>query len=426
MPSYFAIGPLAVSPTIEAALAFASHGDWPRVVPAARRALAADPQDAMAHALLALALAHLEQGHDAVEAGRRAVAIDPEMAFAHYAHGWAQVEHGDFAAAERAAREALRIDPSGDAYALLAQVHLRQRRWKDALDVAERGLQVEPEHPACANLRALALGRLGRGDDAKTAMHEVLALDPDDAYAHANRGWLLLRQSNPDEALESFRAALRLDPTLDWARAGIVEAMKARNGLYRLMLQYSLWVDTLSTRSQWLLIFGLYFGARIVRAVLRQNPALLPLLGPLLGLYALFVLGTWIAHPLSNLILRISPVGRLALNRHETIASNAVGGCLAAAFVSGVLFLVSGVSAWFNVALVSALMLIPIGGAAQGHGTRAWRPLFIAVLVLAGCAATIAVLSFVRRDLVAMPLMIFIVGAFLYGWFANYLILKHQ
>jgi tetratricopeptide (TPR) repeat protein len=414
-----------VSSTIEAALAFASHGDWPRVVPAARQALAADPQDAMAHALLALGLAHLEQGRDAVEAGRRAVAIDPEMAFAHYAHGWAQVEHGDFAAAERAAQEALRIDPSGDAYALLAQVHVRQRRWKDALDVAERGLHIEPEHPACANLRALALGTLGRGDDARAAVHEVLALDPDDAYAHANRGWLLLRQSNPDEAIESFRAALRLDPTLDWARAGIVEAMKARNGLYRLVLQYSLWVDTLSTRSQWLLIFGLYFGARIVRAALRQNPALLPLLGPLLGLYGLFVLGTWIAHPLSNLILRISPVGRLALNRHETIASNVVGGCLAAALVSGVLFLVSGFSAWFNVALVSALMLIPVGGAAQGYGTRAWRALFIAVLVLGGCAATVAVLSFVRADLVAVPLMIFVVGAFLYGWFANYLILKH-
>jgi len=57
--------------------------------------LPAIPRIATAHALLALGLAHLEQGREAVEAGRRAVALDPDMAFAHYAHGWALLEHDD-------------------------------------------------------------------------------------------------------------------------------------------------------------------------------------------------------------------------------------------------------------------------------------------------------------------------------------------
>ena len=230
---------MATAP-LASAFAFASHGDWERVVPSARQALSADPQNAEAHALLALGLAHLEQAREAVQTGRRAVALDPESPFAHYALGWALLEHDDTSAAERSAREALRLDPDGSSYALLGHVLARQRRWQEALETAGRGLQVEPEHAGCANVRAMALGSLGRGEEARRAVTGVLTLDPDNAYAHANHGWLLLRQAKPDEALESFRAALRLDPSLDWARSGIIEALKARRGLYRLMLRYGL------------------------------------------------------------------------------------------------------------------------------------------------------------------------------------------
>src|ERR687895_2632988 len=81
-PARLSTGPedhLTMSSTLAAAFAFASHGDWARVVPAAKEALASDPQHAGAHALLALGLAHLEQGREAVDAGRRAVALDPEL-----------------------------------------------------------------------------------------------------------------------------------------------------------------------------------------------------------------------------------------------------------------------------------------------------------------------------------------------------------
>jgi tetratricopeptide (TPR) repeat protein len=357
-------------PTLEAAFEFASQGDWRRVVPAARQALAGDPEDATAHALLALGLAHLEQGDEAVEAGRRAVALGPDLAFAHYAHGWALLEASDVAGAERAAREALRLDPDADEHALLAQVHIRQRRWRDALDIAERGLSVDPEHAPSANFRALALANLGRADEAVAGVHEVLALDPDDAYAHANRGWLMLRQSRPKDALESFKAALRLDPTMDWARYGVIEAMKAHNSAYRLILRYSLWMSSLTPRAQWMVLLGLFFGARIARAVLRENPSWWPVLGPLIGAYLLFALGSWIADPLSNLFLRLHPDGRLALNRSETMASNIVGACLATALVSGVLFFITQAPPLGILAIDGAVMLIPIGGAVSVMQTK--------------------------------------------------------
>lgn len=412
--------------TIEAALVFAGHGDWRRVVPAARQAITADPEDANAHALLALGLSHLEETRGAVAAGRTAVALAPDLSFAHYAFGWALLESGDVGAAERAAREALRLSPDGDEHALLAQIHLRRRRWRDALETAERGLQTSPEHAGCANVRAVALANLGRSDEAMAGVHDMLAADPDDAYAHANHGWLFLRRSRPDEAMQSFQAALRLDPTLDWARAGMIEAMKARNLAYRLVLRYSFWAASLGGRAQWFLIIGAYLGSRVVRGALRENPALWPVLAPLLGLYFLVALGSWIADPLSNLILRLHPIGRLALNRVETIASNIVGICLLTALVASIAFLITGAGPAIVIALVSGLMLVPIGAAVKGHGTSAFRMLATGAGLLGLVGMTAIVSTPIDMRLALQATAAFSIGAFFFSFFANYQLLKHR
>jgi Flp pilus assembly protein TadD len=407
--------------TLDAAFTFASHADWARVVPAARQALAGDPENAIGHALLSLALAHLEQGKDAVESGKRAVALDPELAFAHYALGWAFLEHGESSGAERAAKEALRLDPDSDSYALLASVKARQHRWNDVLENVAKGLELNPEHAGCANLRAMALASLGRGDEAEAAVRGVLALDADDATAHANRGWLLLRQSDPEGALESFRAALRLDPSFDWARTGIVEALKARSGIYRLILRGSLWMGSLTARAQWMVLIGFFVFGRIVRALMRENPTWSPVLGPILGLYVLFVLMTWVADPLSNLLLRINPFGRLALRPHEILASNFVGACVALALVAILVFAGTRADAWLIVAASSAVMLIPIGGASKAYRTRAWWPLVAAAAVLGAFAVAAAVFAFSRPDFAGGALGLLLVGAFLFSWLANIL-----
>ena len=257
-------------------------------------------------------------------------------------------------------------------------------------------------------------------------MHDALAFDPDNAYAHANRGWLLLRESKVEEALESFRAALRLDPTMEWARTGIIEAMKARNGPYRLILRYQLWTGSLGTRALWGFVIGFFFVSRISRAMMRENPSLWPVFGPLVALYVLVAFGSWIAHPLSNLLLRLNPIGKLALNRAETATSNVVGACLASAAVAGLLFAATSATPWLILAIVSAMLLIPVGGAGRAHGTRAWRPLSIAVLILGACGAGAVMLAFAGASAGSTLFVAFLVGIFLYSWSASYLLLKYQ
>jgi len=414
-----------MSSNLEAALAFATHADWPRVVASARQALTAEPEDALAQALLALGLAHLEQSREAVEAGRRAVALAPELSFAHYALGWALLEHAEMKAAERCAREALRLDPDSHGYALLAQVHVRQKRWAEAIEAAEEGLQIDPEHAGCANLRALSLGALGRSDEAAAAMSNVLAVDPDDAFGLTNRGWLMLRQSRPQEALQSFREALRLDPTLDWARTGIIEALKARSALYRVVLRYELWVGSLTARAQWFLILGLFFGGRVVRASLRADPALWPVLGPVMALYIVVIFGSWIANPLSNLLLRVNPFGRLALSRAEKIASNVVGGCLLTAAFSLVAYATTSNAGWIVLTIVGVFLLVPIGGAARAHGSRAFRPLLIAAVLLGTCGTASALLVFLGVQAGNLLFAAFLLGTVVYAWGANVLLTRY-
>ena len=69
-------------------------------------------------------------------------------------------------------------------------------------------------------------------------------------------GWTLLHDGDPRKAMGHFREALRLDPGMEWARAGIVEAMKARSLIYRIFLSYFLFMNRLSGNAQWATVCG--------------------------------------------------------------------------------------------------------------------------------------------------------------------------
>lgn len=408
----------------EAAFAFAAVGDWERAVTAAQQALADEPDDASAHALLALGLAQTNQARSAVDEGRRAVALDPELPFAHYALGAALLEYDEVVDAERSARAALRLEASADGHALLGRCLVQRRRWRDALEEAQRGLQLDAEHTGCANLRALALGSLGRGDEAESVLERTLALDPEDAGTHVSRGWVLLRQAKYDEALESFRTALGLDPSSDVARAGVVEALKARNGLYRVFLRYGLWIGNLDARTRWFILIGLFLLTRTARALLRQNPDWAPVLGPALVVYGVFAVSTWLAEPLSNLLLRLNRFGRLVLTRAEITAANLVGGCLLMAACAVPIFALTGATAWLALAVTGVLLPIPISGAFTAIETRAWPYLRTGVILLALCGAAAFGLSFVSLQLGGIAFVAFVLGVLAFGWAANYVIIK--
>ena len=98
----------------------------------------------------------------------------------------------------------------------MAEICARRDDWKGTLDHLERCLVLNRDHSAARNLKAVALRRLGRADEARAFVAETLARDPLDWWARHLRGGAL-----------SCDSQIALDLAWDQARAGLFrEALK--------------------------------------------------------------------------------------------------------------------------------------------------------------------------------------------------------
>jgi tetratricopeptide (TPR) repeat protein len=357
-----------------------------------RGRLAEQPDDAVAHSLLAFCLSHRERHAEAEKEARAAVGLAPDLAFSHYHLAVVLERRDSLTEAVRAIQDAIRLDTEdADYHAFLASIRVQQSRWSDALAAVDQALALDPDHSDATNLRALILTQTGRADQAHEMLDTALAREPDSALSHANRGWTLLRQGRHPEALDHFREALRLDPEMEYARGGIVEAMKARNPLYRPLLRFFLWMSGLEGRTQMFLVLGAFFGFRILSSISRQNPGLAPFITPVIWAYTGFVLLTWIAEPLFNLFLRLDRFGRHALSRGQIVASNWLGGVLGIALVALGAGFATGSSTAYLVAIAAFALALPIGGASRL--TKGWpRRILIGYTALLGLLLLLGIL----------------------------------
>lgn len=394
-----------------------------------RLALVSDPNESLYHSFLAMCLSDQEKFKEATEEARQGVHLAPDSHYSHFVMAYVLFDRNRLEEARSAMMEALRLRPDEAMYwSLLANLEARCDRWRQSLEAAERGLQVDAEHVGCANARAMALVHLGRKDEAGATIDAALSRDPENAFTHANMGWALLHRGRHEQAMEHFRESLRLDPDMEPARAGIVEAMKARNLVYRWLLKYFLWMSRLSDRAQWGVIIGLYFVIRVLRAIAKSNPELQPFLLPLLVVYAAFMLMTWIGEPLFNLLLRFNRFGRLALSPDQMRSTHWLLFCLGVALPALVVFLWLKLTSALVLAIVSAAMCIPI--TATVKRPRGW-PRNALVLYTAGMAVLggIAVGAASSESWSTSPdsfkplfnvsIGLFAIAWFLFGWVAN-------
>ncbi|MBN1875331.1 MAG: tetratricopeptide repeat protein [Anaerolineae bacterium] len=413
-----------------------------------REALAREPQHAEAHRLLAYTLYHQDRNTEALREIQVSIGLEPAEGHNYYVCALIFLEMERANKAMAMIQEALRLDPEIAAYhAALGHIYLYQKAWHKALDAARTGLRINPEDVACINVQATALVKLGLQDSADETLTYALSLDPANATTHANQGWAYLHQGEHQPALEHFREALRLNPMSDWARQGIVEALKARNPIYRMLLRYFLWMSRLTTGEQWAVSATSSGVLRVLRLLARQIPVLYVIVLPLALLYFTFSVLTWIARPLFALVLRFDKFGRLALPQEEITASNWIGVCLFTGI--GSLFL-AGISAiatlmwdipllsptFLVLAVVALALMVPISGIfrcppapradkRQRPGTR--RLILIVYTVLLALiglgAAIIAIFQNVWTwGTTGILLIIFAAGWMLYTWVANLVI----
>ncbi len=298
------------------------------------RGLADDGENAELHSLLALCLARTKQYDDAETEARSAVGMAPDSPLTHRVLAAVLFDRRKYSAAGAAAEQAIALDPSDvDAHGILGQIRYAQEDWQGMLAAAEMGLALDPENTNCNNLRATALVKLGRRAEAGQTLEAALARDPENPLTHANQGWTLLETGQHAQALDHFRESLTFDPNMQWGRAGIVEALKSRNFVYRWLLRYFLYMSRLSSRARWGIIVGAFILQRILLSYATEHPEAGPYVWPVLAVYAVFALMTWLAYPLFNLLLLTDKLGRRALTANQRWQALSVGGILLSAIL---------------------------------------------------------------------------------------------
>ncbi len=348
-----------MNPHLERARMLLSQSRYDMAEQELRQALGQEPNSAEAHSALAICLVEREAFKEATEEAEHAIHLAPDSPFVHYVLSLVLLRRNRPLEAEQAIKNALQLDPyDADYFGMLAGISFTRRRWSDALEAAEQGLQIDPEHVDCTNMRARSLVKLGRKDTAQEALLAALRRAPEDADTHANQGWTLVEQGKYQEAMEHFREALRLQPNSEWARQGILEAMKAKYVLYRWVLAYFFWMMKLSGSMRWGVIIAAFIGFQYLAGLMNDKPEWTPWIMPVLIAYIGFALMTWLAAPLFNLALRLNRFGRLVLSRAETMTANGVGICVLAALGCVVFYFAAG-NGWSLLGALCCIFVIP-------------------------------------------------------------------
>ena len=149
----------------------------------ARRAIALDRQSAMAHMAHGRVLLAMAQRDEAIAAMEHALRLNPSMALAYFGLGMAQ----NFAARPDEAivnlEKAIALSPRDPVsfafYTVRGFASLQQGDIETALDYARRAVRENTPYALPSALLAACLGLLGREAEAREAVREVFARDPD-------------------------------------------------------------------------------------------------------------------------------------------------------------------------------------------------------------------------------------------------------
>ncbi|MBX3460250.1 MAG: tetratricopeptide repeat protein [Planctomycetes bacterium] len=355
-----------MSPNLQRALLLMEQGRHHLALAEFRNALAEEPDNGFIHSSMAVCLSVAGELDQAELEARQGIALAPDLDFAHYALAVVLRTRNRLAEAIEALNAAIGLDPDDpDYWSLLALLHCQLERWQPALEAAERGLEIDGEHVECLNARALALRMLGRTDNARQVIAGALARDPEDPFTHLNAGYAALDGGDRKAAMHHFREALRIDPSMESAREGVVAALKAANPLYYLPLRFSFWLEKKGKRWGVILPIALLIGVQVFTRLGDEVPALEPFMEPVIYSYVGFVLLTWNATHLLDFLLILHPVGRHALLPRRKWGAVVLAG-LTATGVAGILWFLADRDGWGIIGLVFGAQLVfltlPVAG----------------------------------------------------------------
>jgi tetratricopeptide (TPR) repeat protein len=387
-----------------------------------RKALEHEPRNDYALALLGRCYINATRYDEGIDVMQQAISIDPHNDFYFYLIAFGHYHKDQYTQAVDHLEKAIRLNPyNAEYFGLLAHILLQKKEFEPALDKANEGLALDPENITCLNARSIALNKLKRTEDAIATMQTALAQDPDNEITHATVGWNFLEKGKHKEATGHFMEALRIRPGYDNAKTGLKEALKSKVLPYRLLLQYSFWMNNKGKTLQRAMPFIIYIVFRILVGVLNSNESTSGLTWILVGVYILFVVTTWTINSIANFFLLSHPVGKYALTNTEkwaaitSVPSLLIGLVLLSLSVSGVAEH-TRYTDLFIAGLVCVSLALPFSRIEYPVRLpgRTWKEWY-SLALLAGGVISLLIYSFVPA--IAQPLFIvYGVALIIYTW----------
>lgn len=179
----------------------------------AAEVVTAEPTDARAHRLLAMA----QRANDQHEAARgsldRAIALAPDDADLHFDRAGMLLDARDLDAAQAALAQTVELDPNQfGAYILQAQLALGRSDLDEAERLARLAGRIAPEHPWLAAVEGTVALRRGDADAALALLSKASEQAPDDAQVRYALGFAYLAKQHYAFAEQAFRGVLEKTP----------------------------------------------------------------------------------------------------------------------------------------------------------------------------------------------------------------------
>jgi TolB-like protein/DNA-binding winged helix-turn-helix (wHTH) protein/Flp pilus assembly protein TadD len=145
--------------------------DWPSTETAARRAIALDSRNAMAHRVLGNVLSHMGRHAEAQPEMRRARELDPLFAMEYAISSQVAFQGGDYALALEYARHTIALDPDfWIGHHMLAQAHEQLGQTALALDALTPAARFSGSNSKALSLRGYVLAKDGRVVEARAVL----------------------------------------------------------------------------------------------------------------------------------------------------------------------------------------------------------------------------------------------------------------
>ena len=280
-------------------------------------------------------------------------------------------------------------------------------------------MELDPFDNSCKNTKSILLRRLGKNDEADEIISEALNDDPLDDMNFASKGWVTLEKGNAKESFEYFKEALKINPMNEYAKSGMVNALKVRNPLFKVFFKFYQWCSRQSSRNLWFFIIGIWVLIQVINKVSRNYPKIEPYADIIIYSYIGFVFLTWSINPIFNMFLRFNRYGKYALDKGEKIASNIVFILFALALIQYLLFLSPTIYPDIG-ALGTLFMVIPVSGTYSNYETKNFKKLMNYTLILAALLILSVVFVYIPVFDPVKTFNIFIFGFIGFSFYSNY------